>query len=82
MFYGCTSLTYLKCLATSIASGATNSPTYNWVKGVPASGTFVKDASVNYASGQFWDTSDEFGSTTRCAAKVLSDGNWTVSDAN
>ena len=82
MFHGCTSLTYLKCLATSIASGATNSPTYNWVKGVPASGTFVKDASVNYASGQFWDTSDEFGSTTRCAAKVLSDGNWTVSDAN
>ena len=79
MFHGCTSLTYLKCLATSIASGATHSPTSNWVIGVPASGTFVKDASVRFGSGEFWNTSEEYGSTTSCAAKAIA--NWTVQDA-
>ena len=81
MFNNCTSLNYVKCLATSIASDATVSPTYNWLHNVPGSGSFVKDASVNYASGQFWDTSTEYGTTTKCAARVFSDGGWTVRDA-
>ena len=81
MFYGCTSLNYLKCLATSIASDARYSPTYDWLRGVPASGTFVKDASAEYGSNKFWDTTSKDGSPYTCAAKVLSDGNWTVSNA-
>ena len=81
MFYGCTSLNYLKCLATSIASDARYSPTYDWLRGVPASGTFVKDASAEYGSNKFWDTTSKDGSPSTCAAKVLSDGNWTVSNA-
>ena len=82
MFNNCTSLNYLKCFATSIASDATIPPTYNWLRGVPGNGHFYKDKSVNYASGEFWDTSLEYGTTTKCAAKVLNDGNWTVQDAN
>ena len=75
MFNNCTSLTYVKCLATSIASDATTSPTHNWLRSVPTSGTFVKDASVEKNSGQFWDTSTPYGSTTKCAA--LDVKNWT-----
>ena len=78
MFHNCTSLTYLKCLATSIASDATTSPTHNWLYNMPASGTFVKDASVENNSGQFWDTSTQLGSTTKCAA--LDVANWTWKD--
>jgi len=79
MFNNCTSLTSIKCLATSIASDATTSPTYNWLRNVPASGTFVKDASVDYGSGEFWDTSTQFGSTTKCAAQDIA--NWTMVNA-
>ncbi|MBQ1297565.1 MAG: hypothetical protein IIY21_26215, partial [Clostridiales bacterium] len=44
MFRGCTSLNYIKCLATNISSpGCTG----NWVSNVSATGTFVKDASMN-----------------------------------
>ena len=39
MFSGCTSLNYIKCLATDISGYCT----YNWVKNVAATGTFVKD---------------------------------------
>lgn len=70
------SLTYVKCLATSIASDATTSPTYNWLRSVPASGTFVKDASVDYGSGEFWDTTTQFGSTTKCAAQDVANWTW------
>lgn len=43
MFYGCSRLNYVKCLATNIsASGCTTS----WLKGVAATGTFVKDAGM------------------------------------
>ena len=76
MFYNCTSLNYVKCLATSIASDATTSPTHNWLRSVPASGTFVKDASVDYNTGQFWDTSTPFGSTTKCAAQDVANWTW------
>ena len=43
MFNCCTSLNYIKCLATNIS--ATNCTT-NWVNGVSATGTFVKDPSM------------------------------------
>lgn len=76
MFNNCTSLTYVKCLATSIASDATTSPTYNWLRSVPASGTFVKDASVDYNTGEFWDTTTQFGSTTKCAAQDVANWTW------
>jgi hypothetical protein len=41
MFYNCSRLNYIKCLAT------TNIDTDNWVSGVAGSGTFVKNASIN-----------------------------------
>jgi len=43
MFNGCTNLNYIKCLATDISGIST---TENWVRGVAASGTFVKDANM------------------------------------
>lgn len=48
MFKGCTSLNYIKCLATDIS--ATNC-TGNWVSGVAATGTFVKDANTTWPTG-------------------------------
>ena len=44
MFQGCTSLNYIKCLATN--TGATLC-TSNWVNGVAATGTFVKDKDMS-----------------------------------
>ena len=43
MFSGCTSLNYIKMLATDVS--ATNCLN-NWVKGVAATGTFIKDPSM------------------------------------
>ena len=43
MFHGCNKLNYIKCLATNIS--ATNC-TSNWVNGVAASGTFVKNPNM------------------------------------
>ena len=43
MFGGCTSLNYIKCLATDIPD---NRCTYEWVRGVASTGTFVKNASM------------------------------------
>ena len=44
MFQNCSSLNYIKCLASGIlASNYTN----NWVSGVSASGTFVKNAAMS-----------------------------------
>lgn len=47
MFYGCSSLTYIKAMFTTTPSTAY---TNNWVSGVAASGTFVKNANA------FWTT--------------------------
>ena len=51
MFQDCTSLNYIKCLATDIsASNCTN----NWVAGVSATGDFYAPASIvwtQYVSG-------------------------------
>lgn len=48
MFSGCSNLAYIKCLATSISA---TSCTTNWVNGVSASGTFVRDPNMPYGSG-------------------------------
>lgn len=48
MFYGCSSLRYIKCLATDrSAYGCTNL----WVTGVANSGTFIKDSSATWSTG-------------------------------
>ena len=44
MFYGCTSLNYIKAMFTSTPG----SYTQNWVKGVSATGTFVKNSSATW----------------------------------
>lgn len=46
MFQGCSSLNYVKCLATSTSGGHNN-----WLLGVSSTGTFVKPASTNWGSG-------------------------------
>ena len=43
MFKGCSNLNYIKCLATDISAANCTS---NWVNGVAATGTFVKNASM------------------------------------
>jgi len=44
MFYGCSSLGYIKCMATDISA---TDCTYNWLSGVSASGTFIKNSSMS-----------------------------------
>ena len=44
MFYGCTKLNYIKCLATDIS--ANNCIDY-WVDGVSSTGTFIKNPDMN-----------------------------------
>ena len=43
MFRGCSSLNYIKTLATNISA---SSCTYLWVSGVSATGTFVKNPTM------------------------------------
>jgi hypothetical protein len=45
MFKGCTSLNYIKCLATDISA---DDCTLSWVDGVAASGTFVKHQNADW----------------------------------
>ena len=45
MFNGCTSLNYIKAMFTTTPS---NSYTYNWVSGVSATGTFIKNSSAQW----------------------------------
>lgn len=47
MFRGCSSLSYVKCLATNISSDSSKS----WLDGVAATGTFVKAAGVSWDTG-------------------------------
>ena len=47
MFNECRSLNYVKCLATTIVT----SSTYNWLRLVSATGTFVKAASATWETG-------------------------------
>lgn len=44
MFRNCSSLNYIKCLATNISA---NDCTYGWVDGVASSGTFVKASNMS-----------------------------------
>ena len=44
MFYQCSHLNYIKCLATNISA---SNCTQGWVNGVASSGTFVKSKSMN-----------------------------------
>ena len=48
MFWKCTSLNSIKCLATDISAGGTQS----WVYNVASTGTFVKAAGVTWPTGQ------------------------------
>ena len=43
MFYGCTSLRSIKCLATNISA---SDCTADWLSGVSATGTFTKASSM------------------------------------
>ena len=52
MFNSCTNLNYIKCLATDISASLC---LYNWVSGVSATGTFVKNADAT------WDVTGESG---------------------
>lgn len=47
MFYGCTSLDYIKCYAQVINSNTTT----NWVLGVAANGTFWADINASWSTG-------------------------------
>lgn len=47
LFYGCSNLNDVTCLATSFASNTFN----DWLNGVAASGTFTKAAGVTWTSG-------------------------------
>lgn len=49
MFYYCTNLRYIKCSATSGIN--TNYSTYNWVVNVFSTGTFYKDSSTTWPTG-------------------------------
>ena len=48
MFNGCTSLNYVKMLATNISASAC---LQNWINNVAASGTFVKAEGTEIPSG-------------------------------
>ena len=48
MFQGCTNLNYVKCLATDISAQYC---TYQWLKGVATTGTFVKAENTAWAAG-------------------------------
>ena len=47
MFSGCTSLNYIKAMFTTTPS---NTYTQNWVSGVAASGTFVKNSAATWTT--------------------------------
>ena len=49
MFRGCSSLNYIKMLATDVSA---NNCLQAWVHGVGSSGTFVKDASATLPTGE------------------------------
>lgn len=48
MFSGCSSLSFVRCLATDTSA---YNCTYNWLRGVSSTGTFVKASGVSWSSG-------------------------------
>ena len=89
MFYGCTNLSSIKCLATNISA---TSCLYQWVNGVAASGTFVKDPNMtSWPSGvsgipSGWTVQDAIlftiDSTTYYADANMTWGDWVDSSYN
>ena len=70
MFKDCTNLNYIKCLATDIsATGCTT----DWVSGVAATGTFVKDPSMSS-----WTVDSVSGIPTGWT--VVDDGAWLTNE--
>ena len=57
MFYGCSNLAYIKMMVEGELGGG--SYTYQWVKGVAANGTFVKNAAATWT-----DTFEEYAIPT------------------
>ena len=49
MFYGCTSLSSITCLATTGINE--NESTFDWLDGVPATGTFNRASGANWPTG-------------------------------
>jgi hypothetical protein len=49
MFNGCTNLNYIKMLATDVDATAATS---YWIKGISASGTFVKNKEATWANSK------------------------------
>lgn len=47
MFMNCSRLSYIKCLATDVTAGYS---IYQWVRGVSATGTFVKHPDIDWGS--------------------------------
>ena len=83
MFYGCTSLNYVKCLATGFSA---LEPTFGWLDGVAATGTFVKAEITDYPrnesgipTGWTVQTEDGVGTTATLTANADGEGNyWTT----
>ena len=53
MFYDCSSLNYVKCLASSFYKDdtASNAATYVWLSGVASTGTFIQSSGVTWPRG-------------------------------
>ena len=51
MFENCTSLNYIKCLATNRSA---EKCTFNWVKGVAPTGNFYKSPSATWETGDYY----------------------------
>lgn len=53
MFDGCSSLNYIKCLATTAYSGVLQDSVfaYNWITNISQTGTFVKASGANWETG-------------------------------
>ena len=65
-FYNCTSLKRIKAMFTSLGTNGSRVQTMEWVSGVPATGTFIKNVNAT------WDKTGVSGVPT----------GWTVETAN
>ena len=83
MFYNCSNLKYVKCLATNLSG---MEPTFGWMDGVAATGTFVKAEITDYPRNESgipegWtvETEKGVGTTATLTAKADDEGNyWTT----
>lgn len=83
MFYNCSSLNYVKCLATDFSA---LEPTFGWLEGVAATGTFVKAAIVDLPrnengipAGWTVEVADGVGTSATLTANADGKGNyWTT----